>query len=205
MPSILIVDDEVGLLSSLRMAFETQGYRSAGAASAEEALELLRGASFDVLLTDLVMPGMDGLSLLEQVRADYPDMVVILMTGGATVESAVRALKGGASDYVVKPFRLAEIFHTVERCREQRGLERENLQLSDVNRRLRELDRLKSNLLAAVSHEFRTPLTVMQGWLDLLLQGQFGPISPEQRESLSAVHKSAVRLDRLIANLLAFV
>lgn len=205
MPSILIVDDEVGLLSSLAMAFETQGYRSAGAASAEEALELLRGASFDVLLTDLVMPGMDGLSLLEQVRADYPDMVVILMTGGATVESAVRALKGGASDYVVKPFRLAEIFHTVERCREQRGLERENLQLSDVNRRLRELDRLKSNLLAAVSHEFRTPLTVMQGWLDLLLQGQFGPISPEQRESLAAVRKSAVRLDRLIANLLAFV
>jgi signal transduction histidine kinase len=205
MPSILIVDDEVGLLSSLTMAFETQGYRSAGAASAEEALELLRGASFDVLLTDLVMPGMDGLALMDQVRADYPDTVVILMTGGATVESAVRALKGGASDYVVKPFRLAEIFHIVERCREQRGLERENLQLSAVNRRLQELDRLKSNLLAAVSHEFRTPLTVMQGWLDLLMSGQFGPISPEQRESLAAVRKSAVRLDRLIANLLAFV
>jgi signal transduction histidine kinase len=205
MPSILIVDDELGLLSSLVMAFETQGYRSAGAASAAEALELLRGASFDVLLTDLVMPGMDGLSLMDQVRADFPEMVIILMTGGATVESAVRALKGGASDYVVKPFRLAEIFHIVERCREQRGLERENLQLGEVNRRLQELDRLKSNLLSAVSHEFRTPLTIMHGWLDLLMQGQFGPISPEQRESLSAVHKSAVRLDRLIANLLAFV
>ena len=205
MPSILIVDDELGLLSSLVMAFETQGYRSAGAASAAEALELLRAASFDVLLTDLVMPGMDGLSLMDQVRADFPDTVIILMTGGATVESAVRALKGGASDYVVKPFRLAEIFHIVERCREQRGLERENLQLGEVNRRLQELDRLKSNLLSAVSHEFRTPLTIMHGWLDLLMQGQFGPVSPEQRESLSAVHKSAVRLDRLIANLLAFV
>lgn len=205
MPSILIVDDEPGLLSSLVMAFQTQGYRSAGAASGAEALDRLGAASFDVLLTDLTMPGIDGLSLLEQVRADYPDTVIILMTGGATVESAVRALKGGAADYVLKPFRLADIFRVVERCREQHGLRRENLQLNELNRRLRELDQLKSNLLSAVSHEFRTPLTIMQGWLDLLLADQFGPVSPEQRESLSAVHSSAVRLDRLISNLLAFV
>jgi signal transduction histidine kinase len=205
MPSILIVDDEPGLRSSLVMAFETQGYRSAGAASAVEALEMLRETAFEVLLTDIVMPGMDGLSLMDRVRPDYPDTAVILMTGGATVESAVRALKGGASDYVVKPFRLAEILHVVERCREQHGLRRENLQLSELNRRLQELDQLKSNLLSAVSHEFRTPLTIMHGWLDLLLKGQFGPVSPEQRESLAAVHKSAVRLGRLISNLLAFV
>ncbi len=205
MPSLLVVDDEPGLLSSLVVAFETQGYRSAGAASAAEALDMLGKASFDVLLTDLTMPGMDGLSLMERVRAEYPDTAIILMTGGATVESAVQALKGGASDYVVKPFRLAEIFRVVERCREQYGLRRENIQLNELNRRLQELDQLKSNLLSAVSHEFRTPLTIMQGWLDLLLNGQFGPVSPEQRESLSAVHTSATRLDRLIANLLAFV
>jgi signal transduction histidine kinase len=205
MPSILIVDDEPGLLSSLVMTFEMQGYRSAGAASAAEALEVLRGQPFDVLLTDLVMPGMDGLSLMERVRGDHPDTAIILMTGGATVESAVRALKGGASDYVVKPFRLAEIVHVVERCREQHGLRRENLQLNELNRRLQELDQVKSNLLSAVSHEFRTPLTIMHGWLDLLLAGQFGPVSAEQRESLAAVHKSAVRLDRLISNLLAFI
>jgi signal transduction histidine kinase len=204
-PSILIVDDERGLLSSLVIAFEKQGYRSAGAASAAEALDILRDLSFDALLTDLVMPGMDGLSLMDRVHTEYPDTAIILMTGGATVETAVRALKGGASDYVIKPFRLAEIFRVVERCREQHGLRRENLQLSEVNRRLQDLDQLKSNLLSAVSHEFRTPLTIMHGWLDLLLKGQFGPISPEQRESLSAVHGSAIRLDRLISNLLAFV
>ncbi len=205
MPSILIVDDEPGLLASLVMAFETQGYRSVGAASAAEALDLLRETPVDVVLTDLVMPGMDGLALMDRVRADFPETVILLMTGGATVESAVRALKGGASDYIVKPFRLAEIFRSVERCREQHKLRRENLQLNEVNRRLQELDRLKSNLLSAVSHEFRTPLTIMNGWLDLLLTGQFGPISSEQRESLSAVQCSAVRLARLIGNLLAFV
>jgi signal transduction histidine kinase len=205
MPSILIVDDERGLLSSLVMAFETQGYRSAGAASAAEAIDLLRQTPFDVVLTDLVMPGMDGLSLLDRVHADFPDTGIILMTGGATVESAVRALKGGAYDYVVKPFRLAEIFRIVERCREQHELRRKNIQLSEVNRRLQELDRLKSNLLSAISHEFRTPLTIMNGWLDLLLRGEFGPVPAEQRESLTAVQTSAVRLGRLITNLLAFV
>ena len=187
MPSILIVDDEPGLLSSLVVTFEMQGYRSAGAASAAEALEVLCGEPFDVLLTDLVMPGMDGLSLMERVRGDHPDTAIVLMTGGATVESAVRALKGGASDYVVKPFRLAEIVHVVERCREQHGLRRENLQLNELNRRLQELDQVKSNLLSAVSHEFRTPLTIMHGWLDPCWQASSGRC---RRSSARALRRS---------------
>ena len=77
------------------------------------------------------MPGADGLVLMEQVRALYPDTVIILMTGGATVESAVRALKGGAYDYVLKPFTLVEIFHVVGQGLEQRRLRQENLQLSE--------------------------------------------------------------------------
>lgn len=203
--SILIVDDEEGLQASLVTAFTKEGYRAAGAGSAREALGLLAQAPYDVLLTDLVMPEMDGLALLERVRRSHPAMVVILMTGGATVESAVRALKGGASDYVLKPFTLAEIFHVVGRGLEQQRLKQENLELSEINRRLQEIDQLKSNLLSAVTHEFRTPLTIMHGWLDLLLGEQFGPLSGKQQESLRAVRQSAVRLGRLISNLLAFV
>ena len=205
MPSILVVDDNEGLMPALVDAFGTQGYRAEGAQSASQALEKLEQAAFDVLLTDLVMPGMDGVGLLERVRARFPEMVVILMTGLGTVESAVRALKGGAADYVAKPFHLHEIFHVVERCLDQQRLRRENVQLGEINRRLQELDQLKSNLLSVVTHEFRTPLTIMHGWLDLLLGGEFGPVSPEQGESLAAVRKSAVRLGRLVANLLAFV
>ncbi len=205
MASILIVDDEVGLQTSLVKAFTMEGYRAVGAASAEAALELLQVTVFDVLLTDLMMPGVDGLTLMERVRSRLPDMVVILMTGGATVESAVRALKGGAYDYVLKPFSLTEIFHTVSRGLEEQRLRLENVQLSEVNRRLQEIDQIKSNLLSAITHEFRTPLTVMHGWLDLLLGNEFGRLSDKQQESLSAVRKSAVRLDRLISNLLVFV
>ena len=205
MPSILIVDDEQGLLTTLVMAFRTQGYLAEGVASGAEALATLARAPFDVVLTDLRMGGMDGLSLMERIRVRFPETAIILMTGAATVESAVSALKGGASDYLLKPFGLSEIFHVVQRCLEEHRLRRENVELSEVNRRLKELDQLKSNLLSAVSHEFRTPLTIMHGWLDLLLTGQFGPISAAQRESLTAVHKSATRLGGLIENLLAFV
>ena len=205
MASILIVDDEEGLQSSLVKAFAMEGYQAAGAGSGLEALDLLQQTSFDVLLTDLMMPDIDGINLMERARLRCPATVVILMTGGATVETAVRALKGGAYDYILKPFRLAEIFHVVQRGLEQQRLKAENIQLSEINRRLQELDQIKSNLLAAVTHEFRTPLTVMHGWLDLLLGDQFGPISGKQQESLSAVRQSAVRLGRLISNLLVFV
>jgi signal transduction histidine kinase len=205
MACILIVDDEEGVQASLVKAFTLEGYQAVGAGSGTQALSLLRRQTFDVLLTDLVMPDLDGVSLMEGAQAISPSMVVIVMTGGATVESAVRALKGGAYDYVLKPFTLAEIFHTVRRGLELQNLKQQNLQLSQINRRLQEIDQIKSNLLSAITHEFRTPLTVMHGWLDLLLGGQFGSLSAQQQDSLSVVRGSAVRLGRLIANLLAFV
>ena len=104
MPSILVVDDDEGSMPVLVDAFGAQGYRAEGAQSASEALEKLEQAAFDVLLTDLVMPGMDGVALLEWARTRFPELVMVLMTGAGTVESAVRALKGGAADYVAKPF-----------------------------------------------------------------------------------------------------
>jgi signal transduction histidine kinase len=168
-------------------------------------LQRLQQTSWDALLVDLRMPDIDGLQLMERVRESNPDTLIILMTGGGTVETAVRALKGGAYDYILKPFTLSEIFHIVKRGLEQRRLKLENVQLSELNRRLRELDQIKSNLLSAITHEFRTPLTAMNGWLDLLLEDHFGQLSGKQRESLTVVRMGTVRLGRLISNLLVFV
>ena len=205
MASILIVDDEEALQTSLVTAFSLQGYRAEGAGSGREALQLLKQARFDVVLVDLRMPDIDGIQVMERVREGTPGTVVILMTGGATVETAVRALKGGAYDYILKPFTLPEIFHAVDRGLEQQRLKQENVQLSELNRRLQEIDQIKSNLLAAITHEFRTPLTVMSGWLELLLGDHFGQLSGNQRESLAVVQRGTVRLGRLISNLLVFV
>jgi signal transduction histidine kinase len=202
MPSLLIVDDEEGLLASLVAAFQLQGYRVEGVETARAALEALEQAPFDALLTDMIMPGMDGLALMERVRCRHPRLPVILMTGGATVETAVQALKGGAADYVLKPFTLTEIFHVVDRAVEQARLRQENVELSELNRRLRELDQVKSDLLSAATHEFRTPLTLIQGWLDHLQGSEAETLSPSQRESVAAIRESVLRLSRLIGNLL---
>lgn len=202
---LLIVDDEENLRTSLCQAFRMEGYGVTGASDAQEALTLIQGANFDVLLSDLMMPGIDGLSLLEKARVLMPEAVIILMTGQATVESAIRALKGGAYDYILKPFKLEEIFHVVGRGLEQQRLRRENLALAEINRRLTEIDQIKSDLLSAITHEFRTPLTIIYGWMDLLLSGQFGALSGGAREGVEAIGHSAHRLGRLIANLLAYV
>lgn len=202
---LLIVDDEENLRTSLCQAFRMEGYEVTGAADAQEALGLIQEANYDVLLSDLMMPGLDGLSLLEKARVLMPDAVVLLMTGQGTVESAIRALKGGAYDYILKPFKLEEIFHAVGRGLEQQRLRRENLALTEINRRLTEIDQIKSDLLSAISHEFRTPLTIIYGWMDLLLSGQFGSLSGGVQESVEAIGHSARRLGRLIANLLAYV
>ena len=202
---LLIVDDEENLRTSLCQAFRMEGYEVTGVSDAQEALGLIQGATFDVLLSDLMMPGLDGLSLLEKARLLLPEAVIILMTGQGTVESAIRALKGGAYDYILKPFKLEELFHVVDRGLEQQRLRRENLELAEINRRLTDIDQIKSDLLSAITHEFRTPLTIIYGWMDLLLTGQFGDLPGGIRESLEAIGHSARRLGRLIANLLTYV
>ena len=202
---LLIVDDDESLRTSLCDAFRMAGYAVTGAADAQEALPLIQGTTFDVLISDLMLPGIDGLSLLEKARVVLPEAVCILMTGQGTVESAIRALKGGAYDYILKPFKLEVLLHVVGRGLEQQRLRRENLALAEINRRLTEIDEIKSHLLSAITHEFRTPLTIIYGWMDLLLSGQFGHLSGGARESVEAIGHSARRLGRLIANLLAYV
>jgi len=201
---ILIVDDEEGLRLPLYTAFQSEGLDASLAADGVEALEILKRGEFQVVLTDLIMPKMDGIELMEQAQALFPALVVILMSGYGTIETAVKALKGGAYDYVLKPFKLEEILHVVKRALEQQRLQKENIQLNEINRRLTEIDQIKSNLLRAVSHEFRTPLTVIYGWIDLL-SADHTTENALQAEGLKSIKESAMRLGRMITNLLEFV
>lgn len=204
-PRILVVDDEEDLRLTLCQAFEMEGYEVREAADAPQAVSLLSRESFEVVLIDLMMPTVDGLSLLEKTRSVLPDAVIVVMTGQATLESAMSSLEGGTVDYILKPFRLEQIFHMVARGLEQRRLRQENLALMATNRRLEEIDRIHSDLLSAVTHEFRTPLTIISGWVDLLLSQSFGPLNPEQRESLVAIREGSRRLGHLLSNVLAYV
>lgn len=126
---ILIVDDEFSVRDSLANWFQKDGYEVESAANANEALEHLEADHFDVVLLDIKMPGMDGMELQERIHSLEPETPVIMITAFASVETAVRALKQGAFDYVTKPVDPDELSHLVTRALETKRLQNENVRL----------------------------------------------------------------------------
>jgi DNA-binding NtrC family response regulator len=129
--SILVVDDEPIVLQSLGDWFRQDGYAVDTASNAKEALRLAAAHQHDIALLDIKMPGVDGLELQERLSREVPDLTVIVMTAYASVESAVRALKAGAYDYITKPFDPDELSHLVRRATEHRSLKFENERLKE--------------------------------------------------------------------------
>ncbi len=127
--TILVVDDEQANLDSLERIFSREGYRVLLAASGPQALETLRSEPVDVILTDLMMPGMSGQELLRAVLAVAPDAEVVLMTAYGTVEAAVAAMKDGAYDFLTKPLKRHAVLKSVAQALEKRKLVQENKQL----------------------------------------------------------------------------
>ncbi len=199
---ILVVDDEERVCQTLEEFLTLRGYLVDMASSGPEALKMLEENVYALLLTDLMMPRMNGIELMEQAKELDSDLMVVIITGFGTIETAVQALKQGAYDYVLKPFSLMEIERSVERALEKRRLAHENLQLTEINRRLREIDSLKSDLLGIVSHEFRTPLTSLKGYVSLLQGGGLGSVSETQMEALQAIGENTRRLEKLVDNIL---
>src|SRR5216684_2509770 len=129
---ILVVDDEVELKNILVEALTSQGYEAAGFTAGEEALTALRAEAFDVLLTDLMMPGIDGITLVREGLQIDPNLSCIVMTGQGTIQTAVDAMKAGAFDYVLKPFRLQTMLPVLTRAMNTRQLRLENVQLREA-------------------------------------------------------------------------
>jgi two-component system cell cycle response regulator len=115
--SIIIVDDDVILLTMLKENLVREGYRCETADSAETALELVRGSSFDIMLTDITLPGMKGFELTERAKNLRPDMAVIIMTGFVDDFSYDSAIEAGASDFIKKPFTIKELRARMEHVR----------------------------------------------------------------------------------------
>ena len=124
--SILIVDDEESVRDSLYSWFTEDGYRVDVAEHAKKALSLLETSTFDIILTDLKMPGMDGLELLQRIKSLNKDSIIIVMTAFASVDTAVKALKEGAFDYVTKPFDPDDLSHLIRNASRQVSLAHEN-------------------------------------------------------------------------------
>lgn len=130
-PRILIVDDDIVVRDSLGKWFESEGFEVSIAPGAAAALEMLSRQRFDLALVDIKMPGVDGIELQAKLREIDPSMPVIIMTGFASVETAVRALKNGAYDYITKPFDPDELVHLVNKAISHKRAEREVSRLKE--------------------------------------------------------------------------
>jgi len=153
---VLVAEDEVHLGQILSTFLTGRGYAVHTVTDGRAALEVLRAEAYDVALLDIVMPELDGLEVLKQVRADADPPEVIIITGNGTIETAISAMKLGAYDYMAKPYRMAEIDVLVRRAWEKRRLARENVLLQS------QLDR------AEVGNEITTQYAPLQAVLDMV-------------------------------------
>ena len=142
---ILIVDDEESVLEILADILENSEYKVDCAIDGINAVEKLKKTEYDLVLTDLLMPRLDGLGVLKEAKSTYDDIIVIIMTGYGTMDAVVRALKLGANDFIIKPFELTTLLNTVEKNLLSQKLSRENKKLQEQI--LSDRDQLRKKVL----------------------------------------------------------
>lgn len=205
-PKILIVDDEAAQMRALCDTLRHQGYDTTGFTSARTALDTLRETRFDLLLCDLMMPEMDGIALLQAAQRLDGNLVGIIMTGEGTIASAVSAMKGGALDYILKPFKLSVILPVLARALAVRDLRVANAELEQsVRERTAELEAANAELEAfafSVSHDLRSPLAVIIGAAEVLGEDHRDRLPPQAQQAVDGIMASAERAARLINDLL---
>ncbi len=171
--SILIVDDESSVRDSLLNWFIEDGFHVAVAEDAKTALMMLESESFDIVLSDIKMPGMDGLQMLSRIKAIRKDTIVIMMTAFATVETAVQALKDGAFDYVTKPFDPDDLSHLIRNATKQISLMEENEILKEKVVSLENVEDIIGESVA-IQNVLREIESVAQSNASVIITGESG-------------------------------
>ncbi len=211
--NILVVEDEAGTRTTLCAILEDAGYKVTGLEKGARALAIIKTHAFNVIITDIRLPDADGLEILELAKEINPDVAVVVMTGYASLETAVNAVNEGAYAYFVKPINMDEMKTTIVNALRQQKLSLENKRLVDdlqqsnkllfeTNEELRKATQAKSEFLAHMSHELRTPLNVVIGFSELLLDGVPGKVNDEQRQCLGDILSSGQHLLELINDIL---
>jgi signal transduction histidine kinase len=210
LPNILVIDDEPNICEGIKRALKTQDYLVDSSTSGQVGLEKIQAGSFGLVLLDVMMPDTSGIDLIPAIHQYDPEIVCIIITGYATVELAIHAIKQGAYDFLTKPFSVDELTLAVDRGLEHHRLsleskrlqaaEEEAKQLSDEKSQLEELDRAKWQFFRLMTHELQSPLSAIQSYLQLILEEY---IEPEQQQFI--LEKCIVRIEeekKLIGDLM---
>jgi len=205
---LLIVDDEGAQMRALTDTLGMEGYAIEGFTSAREALAALRPGDFNLLLTDLMMPEMDGIALIGAALKVDPALCAIVMTGHGTIDTAVQAMQSGALDYILKPFKLNAILPVISRALNVQQLRRENAQLQERERRHSE--RLAAaykdleSFAYSISHDLRAPLRAIDSFGQILTEDFAPALGEEGGRLLNHIRNGSQRMDQLIVGLLEF-
>ncbi|HXF62816.1 MAG TPA: hybrid sensor histidine kinase/response regulator [Caldilineaceae bacterium] len=195
--TILVVEDNLMLNRSLCELLRAHGYQVLTACNGLEALDLLRSKPVNLVLSDVVMPDLDGYGLLRQIRGDpqlFP-LPVVFLTGYATPSDRLKAKEHGVEDYLVKPPDYGELLATIQNVLSRRMMIEESYQ--------RQVEEVRNQILGLVQHEFRTPLTFVMGYAEFLHSALNEEIErAELQHSVEAILEGSRRLHHLIENFL---
>jgi signal transduction histidine kinase len=205
---LLLVDDETAVRMTLAAVLAKEGYEVSTAASGREALALLREGDFDVVVADIRMDDVDGLTVLSAAQECNPEVVTVVLTGYASLESAIDAIRRGVFGYLVKPCKLDEMKTILRSGLERRRTNRVNKQIEIARaaaearqRTMRDFELQKGTWLAAISHDLKGPLTTIKGTVQWLRRK--GRLQNERQllEAFEQIDLTASRMARMIDEL----
>ena len=191
-PLILIIDDEEALRDGCRQVLEKCGYAVLTAEHGIEGIKLARENLPDMAFVDLKMPNISGMEIIEILSRDIPDIVLVMITGFATIVSAVEAMQKGAYDYLPKPFNPDQL-----RALAMRALDHRNLKI-ETKRLREEKDQMEKNFITFVSHEMRSPLVVIRQYIEALNEIAGDRFDKEVKEIIERCRKRILSLEEMV-------
>jgi two-component system, sensor histidine kinase and response regulator len=200
-PLLLVVDDNPMNVEPLCDLLEAMDYRVATALDGATALRLVEEEPPDLILLDIMMPGMNGFEVCRRLKQNpsFARIPVVFVTALSETEDKVKAIDAGGDDFLTKPFNRPIL---LARIRSLLRLKEANDQLEESYRRLQALERMKDDLMKMIVHDLKSPLSAMLATVEVITDGDFGPLSDEQRELLGVAQRHGVAMVQLIDDLL---